>query len=367
GPEDGGAWSDGRASYVVRLSRPGTAAVRVTLGSPRPRGIPKAVATFTLDGAELASRTLPAKGAVTVEVPLPAEGTRGHRHRFDVRTDRFNLAALGLGDDGRDLGAFVQRVELTCGNHPNDLVEYGWRLRWLESYDVVLANSSYTASWMRRFWGQEAGVLHPPVVPPTGRPAEERTPTIVALSRFSEGSQSRRQLEMVGAFAALCDEGLEGWRFVVVGGVEEKGRHYLERVREAAADYPIDIVPDAPRDEVERVLGEASVFWQATGWREDPERHPERFEHFGIALVEAMGAGAVPIVLDGGAAHEVVRDGREGLLWSHETGPGPATRMLVQDEPRRQKMSERARKRADDFSPAAFDRTLAKHLRRLRA
>jgi hypothetical protein len=29
---------------------------------------------------------------------------------------------------------------------------------------------------------------------------------------------------------------------------------------------------------------------------EDPERHPDRFEHFGITTVEAMSAGAVPVV-----------------------------------------------------------------------
>ena len=29
----------------------------------------------------------------------------------------------------------------------------------------------------------------------------------------------------------------------------------------------------------------------------DPDRHPDRFEHFGITTVEAMSAGAVPIVI----------------------------------------------------------------------
>ena len=37
-----------------------------------------------------------------------------------------------------------------------------------------------------------------------------------------------------------------------------------------------------------------------------PQRHPERFEHFGITVVEAMAAGAVPLVFGAGGPAEIV-------------------------------------------------------------
>jgi glycosyltransferase involved in cell wall biosynthesis len=355
--EDGGAWSDGRASYVLRLSKPGTASVRVTLGSARPPGVTEAAAILSLDGNVLAEYRLPREGTITIEVPLPAHATRGHRHRLDVRTDRFNLAELGLGEDRRDLGAFIQRVELDCGNWPQDLVEYGWGLRFLDTYDLVLANSRYTAGWVRHLWGQPARVLYPPVSPPPRSAA--RTNSIVGLGRFFEGSHSKKQLELVRAFARLCDDGLDGWTLHLLGGVGADGEAYLGRVREAASGYPVQISANASRGEVEDALAHAALFWQATGWGEDPTTHPERFEHFGIALVEAMGAGAVPVIIDGGAGSEVVRHRRHGLLWPADDGPGPATLELIHAPRRRSVMARRSRRRAADFSPAAFDRRMA--------
>jgi glycosyltransferase involved in cell wall biosynthesis len=41
-------------------------------------------------------------------------------------------------------------------------------------------------------------------------------------------------------------------------------------------------------------------------------------EHFGIATVEAMGRGCVPIAVDLGGQREIVRHGVTGFLWSTE-------------------------------------------------
>jgi glycosyltransferase involved in cell wall biosynthesis len=49
---------------------------------------------------------------------------------------------------------------------------------------------------------------------------------------------------------------------------------------------------------------------------EDLERFPERAEHFGIATLEAMAFGCVPIVIRAGGQSEIVEDGRSGFLCS---------------------------------------------------
>jgi glycosyltransferase involved in cell wall biosynthesis len=41
-------------------------------------------------------------------------------------------------------------------------------------------------------------------------------------------------------------------------------------------------------------------------------------EHFGIAPVEAMSAGCIPIVFNGGGLREIVKEGYNGFLFSNE-------------------------------------------------
>ena len=48
------------------------------------------------------------------------------------------------------------------------------------------------------------------------------------------------------------------------------------------------------------------------GLDEDMERHPERYEHFGITTVEPTSAGAVPVVIDAAGQVEIVDHGVSG-------------------------------------------------------
>ena len=111
---------------------------------------------------------------------------------------------------------------------------------------------------------------------------------------------------------------------------------------------------NAPGSVVEELLGSASIYWHGSGLGEDPQRHPERFEHFGISVVEAMAAGAVPIVFGAAGPAEIVRDGVDGLHWSTLDQLADLTVELVGDEPRRAEMSAAAQVRAQDFSADAF-------------
>ncbi len=85
--------------------------------------------------------------------------------------------------------------------------------------------------------------------------------------------------------------------------------------KRAAIGHRVEVHINAPGALVEQLLGEASIYWHAAGFGEDPRRHPDRFEHFGIALVEAMAAGAAPVVYGAAGPAEIVRDGVDGDHW----------------------------------------------------
>lgn len=223
----------------------------------------------------------------------------------------------------------------------------GSRLR-LSLFRSVVANSAYTARWIETRWGRRAEVLHPPVFPV---PAGEKRPWIAAVGRFASGGRSKRQLEMVEVFRGLVERGLQGWELHLVGTGQDP--ESVRRVVEAGRDLPVVVHLDASRQELEEVCGAASIFWHFTGALEDPKAAPERMEHFGIATVEAMSAGAVPVVVARGGQIEIVEEG-SGLLWESFEECANQTWRLCRDEALRARLGQAARRRAADFAYPAF-------------
>jgi glycosyltransferase involved in cell wall biosynthesis len=107
-------------------------------------------------------------------------------------------------------------------------------------------------------------------------------------------------------------------------------------------------------DEISRLFERASIFWHAPGLGLDPEQFPAKMEHFGIATVEAMQAGCVPVVINRGGHPEIVRDGVDGLLWSTVDELRAATRAAAGDDGRRAALAASARQRAGKYSRQAF-------------
>jgi len=96
----------------------------------------------------------------------------------------------------------------------------------------------------------------------------------------------------------------------------------------------------------------------------DPIEQPSRQEHFGMTIVEAMSAGAVPIVFRGGGPMEIIRPGFEGFLWSDLPELKRLTAGLINGRSlfgffdRRRQLSSRAVKRSRQFTVDAFLRAM---------
>jgi glycosyltransferase involved in cell wall biosynthesis len=224
---------------------------------------------------------------------------------------------------------------------------------WLRSYDLVVSNSEYTRLFVQRWWEVDDGLLNPPV---TVQPRGDKAPIILSVGRFfdAEGGHSKKQLEMVRAFRSLLDRGLEGWELHLVGGCGPADRVYLERVRHAAAGLPVVLHVDAPGAELRDLYSRASIYWHATGLGEDPVRHPDRFEHFGITTVEAMSAGAVPIVIGHAGQLEVVDHGVNGFHWYTLDELTAHTRRVIDDDALRARLGDAAADKAQHYAMPAF-------------
>lgn len=229
------------------------------------------------------------------------------------------------------------------------------RVEFVPTYTRYLSNSQFTASWVERLWGRPSDVLYPPVRPSV-RPGV-KAPLILVLGRFFDPSfgHSKKQHELLATFSDLHRSGrLPGWRMAIVGGCDAANRDYALAVKRAVRGLPVEVHVNAPGSVVERLLGEATLYWHGAGLGEDAERHPERFEHFGISVVEAMAAGAVPLVFGAAGPGEIVQDGQNGQHWNTLAELAELTVALVADPARTAELSRAAVQRAADFSATAF-------------
>ena len=233
------------------------------------------------------------------------------------------------------------------------IARWYWSRR-MQSYRAAFGNSRFTASWIAERWGQPAKVLYPPVA---AAPVEnlQRSRSICAVGRFGRGLVDKCALEMV---AAYVDSGLhrEGVSLTVYGGLgpSEADRAYFEEVRRRSTGFPIELIPNADTDELRRGLSTAIVYWHAAGLGIDPMEEPERVEHFGISVVEAMGHGCVPVVIAAGGPIETVRDGVDGIHCRTLGDMVGATRRILSDSEQRGKLAASARERARQFSHETF-------------
>ncbi|ABD10105.1 glycosyltransferase [Frankia casuarinae] len=361
-PPEGGrrrqwTWTNGAGILAVSPGKRRT--LRADIGRP---GAPVGTALRLLDadGGVLAKLRI-GTDFTPFEVSLPpsANGTE-----LTLVSDAFSPGAA----DVRELGVAVSRPRVTDGGEGPIArlpLRFPWLLRdpadlgYLDGYDVVMANSRFTRGWIRRLWKRDADLLFPPIQVERLHPAPRREKAVVTVGRFFAPGlgHAKRQLEMVQWFGDLYRAGnLPDWTMHVVGGCEDSQLPYLEQVRAAGAGLPVEIHPNAPRAEVERLLSTSSVFWSATGYGEDDDRRPWTAEHFGMTTVEAMAGGCVPVVIDRAGQREIVRHGIDGYRWTGPEQVASFTRRLAAEDGLRGRLAAAAIERAQTFSDAAFAR-----------
>lgn len=147
---------------------------------------------------------------------------------------------------------------------------------------------------------------------------------------------------------ALRDSRLErwitGWRLHLVGPWRVRegggGEDYLNHLKSLAAGLPVEFVgpehdPNALSDHYRR----SSIFVYPS--------LAERGETFGVAPLEAMAFGAVPVVSDLACFRDFIQPGRNGLVFNHRA-EDPSSELagaisgLLHDETQRRALAEAA-------------------------
>jgi glycosyltransferase involved in cell wall biosynthesis len=168
----------------------------------------------------------------------------------------------------------------------------------LQNYDdkLIIANSRFTASAIRKFLNINVKVVYPPVPSalfsesPNSLTQNPRDNTVVTVARFS----ADKGLEKIPYIARLIKGNA---KFVLIGLLHD--RKVYESLRRTIGNFglnkKVELIADAPRTELENILKRSKIYL-----------HTMVGEHFGISIAEAMAMGCIPIVHDSGGMKEFV-------------------------------------------------------------
>lgn len=218
---------------------------------------------------------------------------------------------------------------------------------------TVVCNSQFTKQVIDREFKCEAAVLYPPVRQMTPLP---KKPVILSVGRFDNSLHSKRQDVLIEAFSRLERP---DWQLILAGG-SLQGKENIKKLQDQAQNKRVTFVVNPNYQTLVKLYGEAKIYWHAAGYGEDLEAHPEKAEHFGISTVEAMSAAAVPAAFKGGGQTEIIEDGTNGYLWSTVPQLVSLTQGLIDNEPRLQQLSVKAKERARLFEEAVFSLNFSK-------
>jgi glycosyltransferase involved in cell wall biosynthesis len=247
---------------------------------------------------------------------------------FEIDTDAIHwLPDPNWGQDGRLTEQFDVFINNSHGSTLKNPGRFGIYMCMfptadspdLSSYQVVTANSAFTAHWIARKWRIRSRVVYS-ACQEMGPPATKRK-IILNVGRFfapDAGSHHKHQRVLLQSFLDMRRAGLKDWELHLVGncGGGEDDRAYLADLLREAEGHPVRIEVGLDFKILRERYRQAALYWHATGFNVDEDKEPSAHEHLGMTVIEAMSAGAVPLAIRGGGPREVIREGVDGFLWS---------------------------------------------------
>jgi alpha-1,2-mannosyltransferase len=226
--------------------------------------------------------------------------------------------------------------------------------RFFESYlktGVLVTNSTYSKKAVRKHLGRNSIVIFPPVeVEAFAAVAKDnkREKKVVSCGRYSPEKNYEYVLEAANR--------LRDVKFAVVGSFSgEKSMKYYEKLRSITSEKSlanVELLKALTFKDLLTLYGTSKVYM-----------HAMKNEHFGIAVIEAMAAGLVPVVYRGGGPWEDIlkaRQGHHGFSYENLDEAANIIKMLLANENLRKEIVERNLVYVKEFSDTLFKQKFIK-------
>lgn len=224
----------------------------------------------------------------------------------------------------------------------------------------IICNSNFTKKVIDNEYGVTSDVLYPPVATDLFK-SKRKVNQICYVARFSNLTQNKGHDVLIKAFKSLVkDPKFSDWKLILAGGVEIGSDEYLKYLKSRVGGSNIEFVESPSFDALKDIVGISKVFWSGAGFNENEVKNPERVEHFGITLIEAMSAGCVPIVYNAGGPKEIIDDGKNGYLWNNQKELVSFTKKVIRTKGLYLEISKKAVNASKKYGYEEFKREVKK-------
>lgn len=226
--------------------------------------------------------------------------------------------------------------------------------RSMERKPLLLTNSRFSRLVIKRFLGLESTVVYPPVDVEKYLPLswiKYRKNIVLTISRIEEG----KHLENIIEIAKMIKDA----KFVIIGTTRQIG--YLRMLKFKAKSVNVNdrliLLPNADEELKIEIMSKAKTYL-----------HTMKFEHFGIAVIEAMSAGIVPVVHKSGGPWMDLLEEKQGEVGYAYTNVDEAvqliTELLVNDRLRFE-IAKKAIEKAKKFNKNIFKANMINYIKQV--
>jgi glycosyltransferase involved in cell wall biosynthesis len=178
---------------------------------------------------------------------------------------------------------------------PYQIISHMLTKKALKRANLVFTNSRFSQDAIKKVYpNADPHVIYPPV--DTQRfsnciYSNSRENQVLVICRFSP----EKQIEKTIFIARI----LKNIKFIIMGSLLKTNYSYFKYIQQMIRDYGltniVKLMPNASEDEMLDAMSNSMIYL-----------HTMKGEHFGISIVEAMGAGLITIVPSFGGCSEIV-------------------------------------------------------------
>ena len=228
---------------------------------------------------------------------------------------------------------------------------------------IFLPNSSYTLKWCKKHMEFESNffkILHPCIQSPVME-SKKKDKVILSVGRIHKpGNQHNKNFEfMIDAHKKLNNN----YKLIICGSCDKdiaEDLKYLKKLKKSIKGKSIEIHENIKKEKLLNLYSKADIYWHAAGFGADEDLEPHKFEHFGIAPLEAMSYGALPLVYKiGGPADNLASVNDYNFTYKDSNELVKKTlKISGLDEIEKNKLRSSTIKQSNNFSEKAFRENL---------